>query len=106
LNYYPLLKPGERFPINDPSLPPRFEPRPDNPVDFLHGLLESMARIEAQGYQLLQDLGATPLTQVYTAGGGAKNAVWMEMRSRHLGVPVLRSAQTEAAYGTALLART
>jgi sugar (pentulose or hexulose) kinase len=104
-NYYPLPKPGERFPINDPALSPRLEPRPNNPVEFLHGLLESIARIEAEGYQRLQQLGATALTQVYTAGGGAKNAAWTMIRSRHLHVPVLPSAQTEAAYGTALLAR-
>jgi D-ribulokinase len=106
LDYYPLLKPGERFPINDPHLLPRLEPRPDLKVDFLHGLLESMARIEARGYGLLQELGATPLTHVYTAGGGAKNEVWQALRSRHLQVPVARSPQTEAAYGTALLALT
>jgi D-ribulokinase len=105
LDYYPLLKPGERFPINDPNLEPRLQPRPDNPAEFLHGLLESIACIEAQGYRLLQELGATPLAQVYSAGGGAQNAVWMEMRSRHLQVPVSRSGQTEAAYGSALLAR-
>jgi D-ribulokinase len=106
LDYYPLLKPGERFPINDPNLPPRLEPRPDLKVDFLHGLLESMARIEAKGYGLLQELGATPLTHVFTAGGGAKNEVWQALRSRHLQVPVERSPQTEAAYGAALLALT
>lgn len=72
LDYYPLLKKGDRFPINDPNLPPRLEPRPTDSVEFLHGLLESIARIEARGYQLLQELGATPLTKVYTAGGGAK----------------------------------
>lgn len=104
LDYYPLLTPGERFPINDPQLQPQLAPRPDSPVEFLHGLLEGMARIEARGYRLLQELGATSLSRVYTAGGGAKNAAWAEMRSRHLQVPVLSSAQTEAAYGTALLA--
>lgn len=104
-DYYPLLKPGERFPINDPTLQPRLEPRSSNPVEFLHGLLESMARIEANGYQRLQELGATPLKQVYTAGGGATNPAWTAIRSRQLGVPVMASAQTEAAYGTALLAR-
>lgn len=106
LNYYPLLKPGERFPINDPHLAPCLEPRPADPIEFLHGLLESIARIEAKGYQLLQDLGATPLTMVYTAGGGAHNQVWSQIRSRHLRVPVMISPQTEAAYGTALLAKT
>lgn len=104
LDYYPLIKPGERFPINDPNLLPRLEPRPQDAVCFLHGLLESMARIEARGYQLLQALGATPLTRVYTAGGGAANQAWTEIRARQLGVPVVPSPQTEAAYGAALLA--
>jgi xylulokinase len=104
LHYYPLLKPGERFPINNPQLQPNLEPRPDDPVAFLHGLLESMARIEAQGYGLLVERGATPLRQVYTAGGGAKNPTWTGIRQRLLGVLVQASTQTEAAYGTALLA--
>lgn len=105
LLYYPLLKPGERFPINDPNLQPCLEPRPAADRDFLHGLLESIARIEANGYQLLQSLGATPLKQVYTAGGGAKNPVWNQIRSRLLRVPVCASTQTEAAYGSAKLAQ-
>ena len=104
LVYYPLLAPGDRFPINDPELAPCLTPRPENPVEFLHGLLESMARIEALGYQRLRELGATPLARVYTAGGGANNTTWQHIRERHLGVPVRVSSQTEAAYGTALLA--
>jgi D-ribulokinase len=104
LDYYPLLKVGERFPINDPHLSPRLTPRPESDIDFLHGLLESMARIEARGYGLLQELGATPLTRIYSAGGGAKNQAWERMRSRHLQVPIAPSPHTEAAYGTALLA--
>ena len=104
LAYYPLLAPGERFPVNDPNLVPCIEPRPEDPTEFLHGLLESMARIEAQGYRLLQQLGATPLQTVYTAGGGAKNESWTHIRSRQLGLEVRRSPQTEAAYGSAQLA--
>ncbi|MGK7901885.1 MAG: FGGY-family carbohydrate kinase [Hormoscilla sp.] len=104
LDYYPLPQTGDRFPINDPNLPPRLEPRPDNPVEFLHGLLESMARIEARGYQLLQQFGATPLSRVYTAGGGAKNSTWTAIRQRHLQVPMVTPINTAAAYGTALLA--
>ncbi|HIK28268.1 MAG: FGGY-family carbohydrate kinase [Oscillatoriaceae bacterium SKW80] len=103
-DYYPLIKPGERFPINDANLLPRLSPRPADDVEFLHGLLESIARIEARGYQLLQELGATQLTKVYTAGGGAKNPAWNAIRQRILKVPVEKSSHTEAAYGTALLA--
>lgn len=104
LDYYPLLKPGDRFPINDPHFPPRLDLKPANPVDFLHGLLESIARIEAQGYQLLQQLGATPPTRVYTAGGGAKNPAWTAIRGRHLQVSILPPMHSDAAYGTARLA--
>jgi sugar (pentulose or hexulose) kinase len=104
LDYYPLLTPGERFPINDPNLPPRLEPRPDDPVAFLKGLLIGITRIESQGYHLLQELGASPLQRVYTAGGGAKNPVWSQIRQRYLQVPVQASEHIQAAYGTALLA--
>jgi D-ribulokinase len=102
-DYYPLLTPGDRFPINDPHLAPRLEPRPDNNVEFLHGLLESLARIEALGYRKLQELGASKLDRVYTAGGGAKNTTWQKIRRRYLQVPVAISKYTEAAYGTAYL---
>ncbi|BFM38098.1 FGGY-family carbohydrate kinase [Synechocystis sp. LKSZ1] len=104
-DYYPLLRPGERFPINDPELEPRLTPRPEDPATFLQGLLEGLVRIEALGYQTLQRLGASPLQRVYTAGGGAKNITWQVIRARHLQVPVLISSQTEAAYGTAHLAQ-
>lgn len=104
LDYYPLTKAGDRFPINDPNLPPRLQPRPDKPVEFLHGLLESIARIEARGYSLLQELGADRLIRVYTAGGGAENPTWTTIRQRRLQIPVIPSLNTEAAYGTALLA--
>ncbi|MEA5470898.1 FGGY-family carbohydrate kinase [Spirulina sp. 06S082] len=105
LQYYPLLTVGERFPISDSHLAPQLEPRPENPVAFLHGLLEGIARIEGMGYQRLQDLGATALKRVYTAGGGAKNPQWETIRHRHLRVPMAASQCLEAAFGTALLAQ-
>ncbi|MBD2257795.1 FGGY family carbohydrate kinase [Pseudanabaena sp. FACHB-2040] len=104
LDYYPLLQPGERFPVNDPDLPPRLTPSADSPVAFLHGLLESMARIEHQGYRLLEDLGASPVQQVYTAGGGAQNPTWTAIRQRLLQRPVSTARYPEAAIGSAHLA--
>ena len=105
LDYLPLPKPGERFPVNDPTLAPRLSPRPADDAEFLHGLLESLGRIEAHGYGLLAELGASQLKRVETAGGGAQNPVWTRIRQRLLGVSVSRAAHTEAAYGSALLAR-
>jgi len=37
LDYYPLTKAGERFPVNDPLLQPRLEPRPSDDAVFLQG---------------------------------------------------------------------
>lgn len=103
LDYYPLPKVGERFPINDTRLLPRLAPRPSDDVEFLHGLLQGLARIETAGYAKLAELGAPVIQHVVTNGGGAKNLVWQKMRERLLGKPVSQSAQCEAAYGSALL---
>jgi hypothetical protein len=104
LHYYPLRSPGERFPIADPVLAPRVSPRPADDALFFQGLLEGIAEIEAMGYARLAALGASPLKRVITIGGGARNDAWTSIRARRLGVPVTVAAQTEAAYGTALLA--
>ena len=105
LDYYPLPAPGERFPVNDPALQPRLEPRPDDDVRFLHGLLEGLARIEAEAYRRLAELGAPPVRRVLSVGGGAANPVWTALRARIIGVEVTAAAHTEAAYGAARLAR-
>ncbi|CAN6197562.1 unnamed protein product [Urochloa humidicola] len=104
LDYYPLPRKGERFPVSDPDMMPRLQPRPESDAEYLHGILESIARIEAKGYNLLRELGATAVEEVFTAGGGAQNDKWTAIRERMLGVPVRKAEQTEAAYGAALLA--
>jgi sugar (pentulose or hexulose) kinase len=104
LNYYPLPAPGERFPFADPAMPPRVSPRPQDDAEFLQGLLEGIAGIEALAFSRLRDLGAPPLRRVITIGGGARNSAWQVIRERQLGVPVTVAECAEAAYGTALLA--
>lgn len=104
LDYYPLPRPGERFPVNDPALPPRLAPRPASDRQFLHGLLEGLARIEAQGYARLIELGANPVTRVLSAGGGARNPSYARIRERLLKAPVASAPQQEAAFGSARLA--
>lgn len=103
-DYYPLLKPGERFPENAPNKKPRLSPRPASDLEFFQGLLESMARIEARGYQLLHTLGAPKVSHIMSAGGGSQNNAWQTLRRRYTGVPVQRALHTEAAYGSALIA--
>jgi len=105
LDYYPLPAAGERFPLADPQLLPRLEPRPSSDAVFFQGILEGLAAIEQQGYRLLAGLGAPYPQKVLTVGGGAKNAAWIRIREQRLAVPVTIAAHQEAAFGAALLAR-
>ena len=105
LDYYPLAKPGERFPINDPDLPPRLTPRPADDALFFQGLLEGIARIEARCYRALREQGAPDVRQIFTAGGGAQSHVWQAIRARMIDAPFAEALHTEAAVGTARLAR-
>jgi len=104
LDYYPLVTPGERFPVNDPEWPPRLTPRPDDDAQFLQGMLEGMATIEARAYLTLASLGASPLATMRTVGGGAVNEAWSAIRARALGVPMLPAFSPHPAVGTARLA--
>ena len=103
LDYWPLTGQGERFPIDDPLLMPRLTPRPVSDALFLHGLLEGMARIEAQGWKRLMALGANTPRRVITLGGGARNPQWRRIRERIIGCQVTRCLTPPAA-GVARLA--
>jgi sugar (pentulose or hexulose) kinase len=104
LDYYPLPRPGERFPVNDPEWPPRMEPVPADPVVFFQGLLEGIAAIEQAGYRRLAELGAPALRSVRTTGGGSHNPAWTRIRQQRLGVPLLPAVSGESAYGAARIA--
>ncbi|MBN9045595.1 MAG: FGGY-family carbohydrate kinase [Rhizobiales bacterium] len=103
LDYYPLLKPGERFPINDPAFAPRLEPRPADDLIFFQAILEGITAIEKSGYDRLAALGGPGVKSVRTVGGGAANPAWTRMRERALGVSFLPSRSGEAAVGAASL---
>jgi len=104
LDYYPLPSKGERFPIADAQLAPRLTPRPTDDATFLHAILEGFARVEKLGYTRLAELGGPKLVSVRHAGGGSRNAAWMQLRAQHLGVPLADAWSDEAAAGSARLA--
>ncbi len=104
-DYYPLPGTGERFPVNDPDLASRIAPRAADDAVFLHALFEGMAGIERLAYDTLAAQGAPYPTSVRSVGGGARNVAWTAIRARCLGIPLLAPQHTQAAYGSALLAR-
>ena len=105
LDYYPLSKVGERFPIADSEMKPRLEPRPAHPADFLKSMFEGIGAIEALGYAKLKALGASECSNIRTVGGASKNETLTRIRARLLNIPMTAPTHTEAAYGSALLAR-
>ena len=105
LNYYPLLVPGERFPVNDPKLEPRLDPRPASDQVFFQGILEGIAAIEKIGYDKLAEAGGPEIKSVRTVGGGAANAAFSQIRQSHLAVDFKTPLSEEAAFGVASLAR-
>ena len=104
LDYYPLIEKGERFPIADTHKQPRLTPRPESDIEFFQGIIEGIAKIEKQGYERLEKLGAAPLVSVRSVGGGSHNPAWTQIREQYLGVEMISPEHTEAAYGSALLA--
>jgi sugar (pentulose or hexulose) kinase len=105
LQLRPMSAVGERFPVDDPLLPPVLEPRPSSDALYLQALLEGLTRIELAGWQRLQQLGAPPVERLITLGGGAQNPQWRLLRQRMLQRPVLNRPGLGAALGMGLLAR-
>ena len=56
-----------------------------------------MARIEARGWQKLNELGAALPKQIITVGGGAKNITWKKIREKEIGIPIKICNRTPAA---------
>ncbi len=103
LNLLPLSSQGERFPIDDPNLQPKLDPRPVSDSLYLHALFEGLAKIEARGWQKLNELGADLPKQIITVGGGAKNITWKKIREREIGIPI-KICNTPPAAGVARIA--
>tara|TARA_B100001750_G_C15511360_1_gene603911 strand:- start:1484 stop:2764 length:1281 start_codon:yes stop_codon:yes gene_type:complete len=105
LNYYPLIHPGERFPINDPNLQPILEPRPKDEVVFFQGVLEGITRVEKKCYERISQFGGGYPYKIFSVGGGANNEKWNILRANIIKAEIINPITNEAAFGAALLAK-
>ena len=103
IDLIPLLGKGERFPIDDPNLKAKLEPRPVSDSLYLQAILEGLAKIEAKGWAKLKELGAELPKQIITIGGGAKNIAWKKIREREIGIPI-KVCKRPPAVGVATIA--
>tara|TARA_Y100001968_G_scaffold186060_2_gene170441 strand:+ start:388 stop:1635 length:1248 start_codon:yes stop_codon:yes gene_type:complete len=103
LNYYPLPRTGERFPIEDECLEPKLHPRPISDALFIHGLLEGLTYVEKLAWEKFKELGISMPKRIITLGGGSQNPQWKKIREKNLMVPIVNSKHSTA-FGTALIA--
>jgi xylulokinase len=101
---YPLIHPGERFPIADAHLAPILPNTQDKRL-FLQALIEGLVEVEKLAYQRLHQLGAPALRQIYSVGGGTQNHPWMQLRQARLPAPLANADSQAAAFGVTRLLR-
>lgn len=101
--FYPLPKPGERFPLNAPQWSGSEIP-PLKTAAIFQGLLEGLSYIEAWMYSTLKQAGVRITAPIRSVGGGSENAKWMQMRANILNHPIEVLTNSDAATGAALLA--
>jgi xylulokinase len=102
---YPLVGTGERFPF-----------RCDEAVGFLVGTagsrqetfaayLEGVACLERMALEMIADeLGGSVGRRIYSAGGGARSEIWLQIRADTLDRTVVRPTATGGAMGAAIVA--
>lgn len=71
---------------------------------LVRAVLESAALQVACCYQLMKNVSGMELTALNAVGGMTSNSFLMQLQADLLGIPVQLPAQTEPAYGTAILA--
>jgi xylulokinase len=101
---YPLVGKGERFPFVAPQAEGFLLGEPADRKELFTANLEGVACLERLAYEVLGDLGARVGDCIFSAGGGARNDAWLQIRADTLGRTVLRPRATGAAMGAAILA--
>src|SRR5690606_34979712 len=66
--------------------------------------LEGVAYVERFAFELIQALSGERVNTVFTAGGGSKSDVWLQIRSNVLNLPIVKMRHVSGAAGAAILA--
>ncbi|WFE68560.1 FGGY-family carbohydrate kinase [Thiomicrospira sp. R3] len=102
LKCYPLIRPGERFPIADPNHPPIIPTGLDD-IKLLQALIEGLVEVEVCAYDKLAELGAPRIKRLFGVGGGSQNQAWSDLRAQRLPAKLVTPFSQSAAYGVTRL---
>jgi sugar (pentulose or hexulose) kinase len=106
---YPLIAPGERFPIVDPGFVGFAVDKRGRPVEFtdpvlrFRAVLEGVAYVERLGLERLAGLGVAG-GRHYLGGGASSSSIWNVIRASVLARDVIVPHNRSSAFGAAILA--
>lgn len=101
---YPLVGKGERFPFVRPDAASFQIGATSDEGRLFAGYLEGVAYTERLAYDTLNALGAPSGETIATCGGGARSAVWLQIRADVLRRELTVAEHPEPAFGAALVA--
>jgi sugar (pentulose or hexulose) kinase len=101
---YPLVSPGERFPFAAPDARPFMLGTPPDDAEHAAALMQGVALVERLCFEQLARLGAPAGGELSLTGGATRNRAWCQLRADTLGRRVALPAQSEPAFGMAILA--
>lgn len=100
---YPLVRKGERFPFVSADARGFLLGEARNGIHLHAAYLEGVAYLERMAYDLMGNLGGSVGSRIFTAGGGSRSDVWLQLRADILGKTILRPRVPEAAMGMTML---
>ena len=101
---YPLVSRGERFPFVAEDAEAFMLGAPADDGEHVAALLQGLALVERLCFAQLARLGAPLQGELSLTGGATRNRDWCQLRADALGHPVRLPAQSESAFGMAILA--
>ena len=99
---YPLVGRGERFPFSHAGAEAFLIGKAGSREELFVACLEGVACLERLAFEVVEELGARVGDLIYSAGGGAQNEAWLQIRADTLNRTVLRPAVVGGAMGAAI----
>jgi len=101
---YPLVGTGERFPVANKDMKCVATGTAQNEIDEYRAILEGISFAERYAFEILENAGAQITGAIYSAGGGARSAIWSEIRATVMNRPIATVKDSGSDLGAAKIA--
>jgi sugar (pentulose or hexulose) kinase len=101
---YPLVRKSEKFPFMNMEAMGFINTTLSNPQTLFKGFLEGISFVERMIYEKIASIGYEVGGRIFSMGGGAYSAPWLQIRADVLKRIICRAREVEAAFGAAIIA--